>query len=155
MSQSAAGWDDEPLEVLLIDSTDLGMVRARVRMLTRMLGLDHDRVEDLVLAVHEIAVAAFAADSRPTLLRVIAAPGQVICEFRDSEAGASPARTSPAQLHRLTDPAMNPGRGWRLASALCDEVTRRSTDGTTVRVTMHLAPAQPQANASGQSQRGD
>ncbi|MFC1419055.1 ATP-binding protein [Streptacidiphilus cavernicola] len=152
MSHSEPGRDDEPLDVLLIDASDLAMVRARVRMRSLVLGLTCDRAADLVLAVHEIAVAAFAADPRPTLLSVIAAPEGVCCEFRDPEPDGSPPRV-PAP--RLTDPAMTRGRGWRLAAALCDEVVR-AVDGTTIRVTMRtfLTPSQSDAG-SHRSQPGD
>ena len=121
----------DPAEPLLFGARDLQAVRALVRRRALLAGLPEERADDLVLGVHEIAVCAFAADEGPALLEVRTLAHWVVCEIRE------PGRPGP--VPRLTDPAVGPGRGRRLARALCDDV-RATAEGTAVRIAMARAP---------------
>ncbi|MHA6760893.1 ATP-binding protein [Streptacidiphilus sp. PAMC 29251] len=137
MSQSSQDDCRDPEEVLLFGLNDLYQVRDLVRCLARLAGFSDERTDDLVLAVHEIAVCAFAVDDRPAMLLIGDIPDGVVCEIR--ETAAVPGSGLPRPVSRLTDPAVGPGRGWRIARALCDEIVG-SADGSAVQLSMRLAP---------------
>lgn len=152
MSVTGLGHDD-PSDAWLFDQSDLRLIRGRVRLRARLVGLSADRAEDLVLAVHEIAAAAFAVDDRPTLLLVTETAGALVCEVTDFDSPVDPA--GPGAGRRLTDPAMTRGRGWRIAAALCDRVAC-SADGTAVRITVLVPETSSRAGAlSEHRERGD
>ena len=136
--EGAAAESGEPL---LFGVRDLHVVRALVRRRALAAGLSDESADDLVLGVHEIAVCAFAADEGPALLDVRELAHWVVCEIREPGSRPGPARgPGRARLSsRLTDPAVGPGRGWRIARSLCHDV-RGTGDGTAVRIAMVRAP---------------
>jgi hypothetical protein len=134
-------------EGLLFGVDDLHAVRALVRRRARLAGLSDEGTDDLVLAVHEVAACAFAVDTRPALLVIGGRADRVVCEIREAaedsaseKPDAAPDTVRARSGSRLTDPAVGPGRGWRIAHALCDEV-QGAADGTGVRMSMLLLPA--------------
>lgn len=130
----------EPDEDLLFGPLDLHTVRDLVRCCAQLTGLCSERVEDLVLAVHEVAVCAFAIDPAPARLLITAGHDQLDCAI--AEPGAHLYRAGPPQESRLADPGLGPGRGWHIAVALCDRM-RLSPDGATLNLTMLLVPDSP------------
>ncbi|OPC80090.1 hypothetical protein B4N89_03215 [Embleya scabrispora] len=135
-----------PVEVLPFGASDLCLVRAVVRRHADAVGLDDDRPDCLVLAVHEIAACAVTPDSRPALLRCVPRDGRVVCEIHaigDEGGGANAGRSDGGcrrrAFPRLTDKQETPGRGLWIARALCDEVeVAECAEGVVVRMTMHL-----------------
>ncbi|WP_238449197.1 ATP-binding protein, partial [Micromonospora sp. 4G55] len=102
-------------------------------------GLPADRVDDLRIAVTELAANAITHAGGPATARWwVAAPDELVCEISshgtltDPLAGRIPASTSAER-----------GRGLLLVQQLCDLVDIRAVDGgTTVRVHLDLpAPA--------------
>jgi anti-sigma regulatory factor (Ser/Thr protein kinase) len=120
-------------------SYDSGLRAVRALVTARALGagLAEERAADLVLAVSEVAANTLRHTHGGGKLSVWSAPGEVLCEIRDSG--------------RITDPlAGRIRRGWQLTgrqglwvvNRLCDLVEARSgRDGTTVR--MHMALPRP------------
>lgn len=128
-----------PGEDLLFDDTDLRTVRDLVRCCAHLSGLRVERVDDLVLAVHEIAVCAFVGDRAPARLLITTTRERLVCEIAEPENGRAGAHN---QLDsRLVDPGLGPGRGWRLARALCDGL-RATADGRSLELSM-LLPYEP------------
>jgi anti-sigma regulatory factor (Ser/Thr protein kinase) len=125
-------------EDLLFGTMDLHTVRDLVRCCARLAGLDNERAEDLVLAVHEVAVCAFAAEELPARLLITTPPGRLVCEITEPETGPR-QQAGPGYRSRLTDPGVGPGRGWRIARILCDEI-QAAPDGTALRLCMRLPP---------------
>jgi anti-sigma regulatory factor (Ser/Thr protein kinase) len=124
-----------PVEVLPFGVGDLCVVRAVVRRHLAATGLTGDRADCLVLAVHEIAVCAVTAESKPAVLRCVTREGRVVCEVHAAreDRGGRGRRVFP----RLTDKRETPGRGLWIARALCDELAVvEGDDGVVVRMTM-------------------
>jgi len=114
--------------------TDLGRLRALVRQRSRDVHLDPDRVEDLVLAVHEVSANSIDHGGGGGVLRVWREPDRIVCEVRDR------GRIEDALVGRRTPTGeQGRGRGLWLANQLCDLVQIRSlADGTAVRVSCWL-----------------
>lgn len=105
-------------------------VRADVRAHALSAGLQAERCEDLVLAVHEIALNTVQHASGEGELRIWEEPGALVFEVRGPGHIVDPlvGRASPAWDRES-------GRGLWLANQLCDLVQIRSgPHGTTVRV---------------------
>jgi anti-sigma regulatory factor (Ser/Thr protein kinase) len=102
-------------------------------------GLAEERVADLCLAVHEVAVNTVVHTSGPGLLTMWAERDAIVCQIEDSGWIRDPlvGRHPPG-------PADGRGYGLFLAHQLCDLVQVHSDprDGTTVRLWMHV-PAGP------------
>jgi anti-sigma regulatory factor (Ser/Thr protein kinase) len=117
--------------------TGLRAVRALVTARALGAGLGEERAADLVLAVSEVAANTLRHTHGGGKLFVWSAPGEVVCEIRDSG--------------RIADPlAGRVRRGWGLTgrqglwvvNRLCDLVEARSgRGGTTVRMHMQLGGA--------------
>lgn len=115
---------------------DLRPVRALVAARAAGAGLSEARVSDLVLAVSELAANTLRHTSGGGTLSLWSAPGEVVCEVRDSGWIADPL----AGRHR--PPEYPTGRqGLWVVNKICDLVQLRSSQaGTTVRLHMDLAP---------------
>jgi anti-sigma regulatory factor (Ser/Thr protein kinase) len=138
MYSADAPLDAPPVDAVVIAVVhhDLSEVREVVRQYAARSGLSAARVDDLILAVNEIATN--------TLMHTEAAAGTlsiwcddrgVVCDINDEGHIVDPfaGRRSPPD-------AATHGRGLWMANQLCDLVQLRSTpSGTTVR--MHVTPA--------------
>lgn len=98
-------------------------------------GLPTERVADLCLAVHEVAMNTVVHTEGPGILSLWHTEDRVVAEIQDSGYVADPlvGRYPP-------DDADGRGYGLFLAHRLCDLVRLHSTEdgGTTVRMTMYL-----------------
>jgi anti-sigma regulatory factor (Ser/Thr protein kinase) len=122
-------------ELLSFDGETLEPVRMAVAAHARRSRLAVDRIEDLVLAVSEVAANSVRHGGGHGLLRVWQQGAELVCEVRDSGRIRDPlagrSRPGLAQLG---------GWGLWLAHQLCDLVQVRSdTDGTVVRLLMRAA----------------
>jgi anti-sigma regulatory factor (Ser/Thr protein kinase) len=123
---------ESPLE-LAFSTGELGSVRRLVQRRSAELDLAPGLVEDLVLAVDEIAANSLLHGGGRGVLRVWAEPGTVVCEVSDEGVIRNPlvGRVRPP-LDRVG------GRGVWLANQLCDLVQVRSGPaGTVVRLHVH------------------
>ncbi|MFC4144923.1 anti-sigma factor RsbA family regulatory protein [Micromonospora mangrovi] len=132
-----------------VESADLGALRAAVAAVATAAGLTGERLDDLRIAVTELASNALTHAAPPAVVRCWVAAGELLCEvtsrgeLRDPLAGRVPP---PADSVR--------GRGLLLVQQLCDLVDIRAADGTTtVRLHLELPPAAP-ASAPGAAQGG-
>ncbi|MGZ4596575.1 MAG: anti-sigma factor RsbA family regulatory protein [Actinomycetes bacterium] len=118
------------LEELVVAPDALGRLRAVVAARGKQFGLDQSRVDDLILAVHEIAANSVFHGGGAGIFRLWRDGKSLVCEIRDSG--------------RLNDPLVgrehpeldgDGGRGLWLANQLCDLVQMRSyPSGTVVRL---------------------
>jgi anti-sigma regulatory factor (Ser/Thr protein kinase) len=114
------------------DTWQLGLVRATVATAARAAGCDRDRVDDLVLAVNEIATNAVEHGSGEARLDVWSGPSVrgLVCEVHDGGRIADPL---PGL--RAPHPSDPRGRGLWIARQLCDLLHVWSDpDGTHVRI---------------------
>lgn len=112
------------------DGDDYAAVRADVRAHAASAGLDAEQTADLVLAVHEVAVASVRHGRGPSELRIWEEHHSLVCEVRGSGRIVDPmaGRRPPA-------PSDDVGRGLWMANQLCDLVQVRSRkNGSTVRI---------------------
>ncbi|SNQ52281.1 putative anti-sigma factor kinase [Frankia canadensis] len=122
-----------PAAELAFGPADLGLVRAAVTHAARGEGLDSDRVDDLELAVHEVATNSVRHGGGRGTVRFWSAAGDLVCEVTD--AGLVTDRLAG---RRRPDLELGGGRGLWLANQLCDLVQLRSSAAGTV-VRMHMA----------------
>jgi anti-sigma regulatory factor (Ser/Thr protein kinase) len=93
-------------------------------------GLSRERVEDLTLAISELATNAIRHGDGGGRLRVWTRPGRLVCQVDDSG-----HIRDPLAGRRLPVPDAGGGIGLWAVNQLCDLVeVRSSRDGTTVRV---------------------
>ena len=121
-------------EVLGFDRGMLRDVRVFVRDRAREAGLDEPRVDDLVVAVNEIATNSARYGGGNGVLRMWEDGGSLVCEVRDRGEihDALVGRVQPA-------PTQDGGWGVWIANQVCELVQIRSShEGTTVRVHMAL-----------------
>jgi anti-sigma regulatory factor (Ser/Thr protein kinase) len=132
----APAWADE----LAIDARGLPVVRAAVTRHAVRAGLAPGRIEDLVLAVNELATNSVVHGGGCGVLRVWRADsGALVCEVRDDGTLADPL----AGRRRPGDETG--GCGLWLVNQLCDLVQQRTPagGGNVVRVTMGAAGFEP------------
>jgi anti-sigma regulatory factor (Ser/Thr protein kinase) len=113
-----------------VRADDLAAVRAFVQRMAAGYGLGPRRIQDLVLAVNEIATNTILHTAGSGTLRIWSEPDTVVCEIRDGGyiVDAFAGRRPP-------NDASDHGRGLWMANELCDLVQLRSTErGTTIRV---------------------
>jgi anti-sigma regulatory factor (Ser/Thr protein kinase) len=116
-------------------ATDLSALRQEIRALAAEAGLGSERVDDLVLAVSEIASNSVVHGGGAGLLRAWAEPGALLCDV--SDAGRI---EDPLAGRRRPGAARIGGYGLWVANQLCDLVQVRSHgQGSIVR--LHLALA--------------
>jgi anti-sigma regulatory factor (Ser/Thr protein kinase) len=109
---------------------DYATVRADVRAHATSAGVPEERTDDLVLAVHEVAVHSVLHGRGASELRIWEEHHSLVCEVRGT------GRINDPMVGRLPPAASDePGRGLWMAHQLCDLVQVRSgKTGTTVRV---------------------
>jgi anti-sigma regulatory factor (Ser/Thr protein kinase) len=113
----------------------LGAVRALVGERAERAGVGQGRVEDLILAVSELAANSVRHGGGGGVLRVWLADGHLVCEVADRGRLEHPlaGRVRPS-LEQTT------GRGLWMVNQLCDLVQIRAVpDGTVVRAWLALA----------------
>jgi anti-sigma regulatory factor (Ser/Thr protein kinase) len=115
-----------------VDRASLDDVRARVRRDALRAGLGHDRAQDLVMAVSELAANSMRHGGGRGVLRSWDDGGDLVHEVRDAGVIAD-----PLVGRRLPPPGALAGRGLWLVNQLCDLVELSSgAGGTVVRVHM-------------------
>jgi anti-sigma regulatory factor (Ser/Thr protein kinase) len=133
----ADGQPERQLSSALIDDDEfipftkegLGAMRKRVAEDGRRLGVEEDRIPDLVLAVNEIATNSIKYTGSGSL-GVWQAGGRFVCEVRDS--GFIEDQLIGLRRPKLTEER---GRGIWFAHQVSDLIQLRSTtSGTTVRI---------------------
>lgn len=113
--------------------SDLSQVRALVVKHAREAGLAEDRVNDLVLAVSEVAGNTLRHTRGSGTLAIWHDADEVVCEIHDEG-----IITDPLAGQRKPSLDASGGHGLWLVYQVCDEVELNSdADGTTVR--MHMA----------------
>jgi anti-sigma regulatory factor (Ser/Thr protein kinase) len=123
-------------EVLGFDQDALPDVRALVARRARAAGLPRTRVEDLVLAVNELATNSVRHAGGLGVLLAWEEPGAAVCEVRDQGRLRDPL----AGRRRPERPELG-GWGLWIANQTCDLVQLRSgAGGTVVRVRMAAEP---------------
>jgi len=116
-------------------TTDLSEVRARVRSHAREAGLPQSRVNDLVLAVSEVAANTLRHARSAGTLTIWHDENEIVCEIRDSG-----VITDPLAGHRRPAVDALDGHGLWLVHQVCDLVELTSGEsGTTIRVHMTIA----------------
>lgn len=117
---------------LLVDLAGLGALRAAVATVAAAAGLAEDRIDDLRIAVTELASNALTHGSGQVTARCWVAAGELLCEvsgrgeLTDPLAGRIPPPVDGVR-----------GRGLLLVHQLCDLVDIHTADGTTT-VRLHL-----------------
>jgi anti-sigma regulatory factor (Ser/Thr protein kinase) len=121
--------------------SDLSQVRALVLKQAREAGLAEDKVNDLVLAVSEVAGNTLRHTRSPGTLAIWHDANEVVCEIHDEGVITDP---HPGQHKPPID--STGGHGLWLVYQVCDDVELNSdASGTTVR--MHMALRSPGAGA--------
>jgi anti-sigma regulatory factor (Ser/Thr protein kinase) len=121
--------------LVVFDADRLWQVRQEVRARLLGSGARSERIEDVVLAVHELATNSIRHGKGVGRLRAWRSGDAVVIEVADSGSIVDPmvGRVAPAL-------EQTGGRGVWLANQLCDLVQIRSgAHGTTVRVSVSLA----------------
>jgi anti-sigma regulatory factor (Ser/Thr protein kinase) len=109
---------------------DYAAVRADVRAHASSVGLAPEQTDDLVLAVHEVAVNSVRHGHGPCELRIWEEHHSLVVEV-----GGGDRSLDPLVARRPPTAADETGRGLWMANQLCDLVQVRSRkDGTTVRI---------------------
>ena len=132
-------WADQPLsspprgaEVFRYEK-NLAGVRAFTAARGRQAGLPPHRIQDLVIAISELAANTLAHTSGPGAVTFWVAGDEVVCQVQDEGQIGDPL----AGLVRPAPDAPGGGRGLWLVNQVCDRVEVRSDQaGTTVRVHM-------------------
>ncbi|MGI5216194.1 anti-sigma factor RsbA family regulatory protein [Plantactinospora sp. CA-290183] len=118
---------------LYFEAPGLAGMRALVAALAREAGLPPDRVDDVRVAVNEIATNAVVHSDQPAVLRVWRDAEGLVCEV----AGSS-VLTDRLAGRIPPSPASDRGRGLLLVNYLCDLVQVHTDEkSTTVRLHMH------------------
>jgi anti-sigma regulatory factor (Ser/Thr protein kinase) len=122
--------------VMIPDVLDLDELHQDLAELLMIEGLGRERVDEVVLAVHEVVANGMRHGKPPVAVRVWFPRGRVVCTVTDGGAGfddpfAGYVRGAGAQLTE--------GRfGLWLARQFCDEVaTSRTAEGFVVRLVVH------------------
>ncbi|MET8834870.1 anti-sigma factor RsbA family regulatory protein [Micromonospora sp. NPDC004540] len=115
----------------------LSALRAAVAAVAEAAGLAAERVDDLRIAVTELASNALTHGTGPAVARCWAAAGELICEV------SGPGELSDPLAGRIPPPVASVrGRGLLLVHRLCDLVDVHVADGaTTVRLRLELPAA--------------
>ncbi|KQX66144.1 sensor histidine kinase [Angustibacter sp. Root456] len=116
-----------PVRELPFGDHDLGRVRQAVREHAAALSLSHDRVDDVVLALTELATNSLRHGGGQGLLRTWCEPDALVCEVSDCG-----CITDLLVGRRAPQPSDEGGRGVWMANQLCDLVQVRSGDAGTV-----------------------
>ncbi|HVE94168.1 MAG TPA: sensor histidine kinase [Acidimicrobiales bacterium] len=128
----------EPIDVLAeepVAASTLSTLRRVVARHARCLGLSEPRIDDLVVAVNEIASNTVRHGGGSGALRIWASDSTLICEVADRGHITDPlaGRVEPHEDHES-------GRGLWMATQLCDLIQVRSfATGSAVRLHMHCS----------------
>jgi anti-sigma regulatory factor (Ser/Thr protein kinase) len=118
---------DESFVSLTFDALNLSEVRSAVIDQAVLAGLLPDRMDDLQIAVNEVATNAVTHSDGPGRLRVWRESDRVVCEI------ASPGRLVNPLAGRIPpEPDSENGRGLLLVNYLCDLVRTYTDDEQTV-----------------------
>lgn len=118
---------------LRFEAAGLAGMRALVAALAAEAGVPPDRIDDLRVAVNEIATNAVVHSGRPALLRVWSDDEGLVCEITGSS-----VLTDRLAGRLPPSPTSDRGRGLLLVNYLCDLVQVHTDDqSTTVRLHMH------------------
>jgi anti-sigma regulatory factor (Ser/Thr protein kinase) len=123
-----------PTSELSFTSQDLGALRKFVATQAKLARVEEDRIEDLVLAVNELAANSVLHGGGGGTLRIWREQDRLLCEVRDSGYIEAPltGRVRP-------EPDQRTGRGLWLANQICDLVQIRSSPaGNVVRAHLRL-----------------
>lgn len=125
-----------PVLDMSFDRDALIALRSAVAAHASRLGLESRRIDELVLAAHELASNAVLHGGGSGRLRLWASSDQLTCEVTDTGPGLT-----DAGLPRGLPPAASAGgRGLWLVRALSDAFSARSaTAGTTVTISVALS----------------
>ena len=96
---SEANRDGLPVADLTFDSGTLPAVRAEVRNHARRAGFSESRIDDMVLAIHELAANAVSHGAGAGRLRIWALSGALQCQVDDGDplASGDPAGSAAAR----------------------------------------------------------
>ena len=127
---------------------DLPRIRQAVATCATSQHVAARRVDDLVLVANELACNSIKHGGGSGTLRMWREGGEVVCEVHDRG-----LITDPLAGRRKPNPESGGGAGLWIANLLCDLVQIRSTpqSGTTVRVHMEAANADPASSAESAS----
>jgi anti-sigma regulatory factor (Ser/Thr protein kinase) len=138
--QKGTGPGAEELPTLdqVFDGDSLYALRATVAARGTRAGLAKERVDDLVLAVHELAANAVRHGAGRGRLRIWTADGALRCEVTDDgarHANDAAAAADPAQWN------IEPGHGLWVVRQVADQTSLRGgPSGTVVAVSFILGP---------------
>ena len=123
---------------------DLPRIRQAVATCATAQHVAARRVDDLVLVANELACNSIKHGGGSGTLRMWREGGELVCEVHDRG-----LITDPLVGRRKPNPESGGGAGLWIANLLCDLVQIRSTpqSGTTVRVHMEAANADPASSA--------
>jgi anti-sigma regulatory factor (Ser/Thr protein kinase) len=120
---------------LPFDLGALSALRTSIRMLARAAGMTPARIEDLVLAVSEVAANSVRHGGGRGVLRVWEDDAAMVCEIRDHGRFADPLAG-----RRRPEEGQQGGYGLWIANQLCELVQVRTlATGSVVRLHMRLA----------------
>jgi anti-sigma regulatory factor (Ser/Thr protein kinase) len=122
--------------VTIPEVLELGDLHRELSLLLVSEGMDRERVEDVVIAVHEVATNGLRHGEPPVTVRAWVSPGRFVCTVTDRGAGFDDPF---AGYVRGGGEDLPEGRlGLWLARQLCDEVTTsRTPEGFTARLVVH------------------
>jgi anti-sigma regulatory factor (Ser/Thr protein kinase) len=122
--------------VTIPEVLELGDLHRELKLLLVSEGMDRERVEDVVIAVHEVATNGLRHGEPPVTVRAWVSPGRFVCTVTDRGAGFDDPF---AGYVRGGGEDLPEGRlGLWLARQLCDEVaTSRTPEGFTARLVVH------------------
>ena len=112
---------------------DISTARAIMTARGRAAGLDRLSVEELALAVSEVATNALLHGRAPRRVRSYVADGRFICRLEDAGSGLQ----DPLAGYVPPDPSSLGGRGLWLARQLCD-VVEIASDAAGTSVSLHV-----------------
>jgi len=131
-----------PILDATIDSSSLHVIRARVRCCAEAAGLPGDRIEDAVLAIHELAANVVRHGGGTGRLR--AWPPADVLRFQVDSGGRPPfdgAHDGQAGLEALPSIA---GHGLWVVERITDQMqSRTGPGGTSVVIVFYLSPVKP------------
>ncbi|MEH1017051.1 anti-sigma factor RsbA family regulatory protein [Micromonospora sp. CPCC 206060] len=123
---------DGPVASLRFDATGLSAARALVAATAAEAGLPADRVDDLRIAVTELATNALTRAATPATLRVWVEPAALVCEVTGASVLTDRLAGRIPPSHRS-----DRGRGLVLVNHLCDLVDIHTDEGSTT-IRLHL-----------------
>jgi anti-sigma regulatory factor (Ser/Thr protein kinase) len=117
------------------DLLDLSALHRQVTAFLADLGVAPQRIEDFVMAVHEVTINGLRHGRPPVVVRMWAAPDRVDCSVTDHGAGV--ADPFAGYLRGGGDELPEGRFGLWLARQLCDEVVlNRTSEGFTTRLVL-------------------